>query len=54
MQQIETIEQLQAWRSEQRQRSLRVGFVPTMGALHEGHLALVQAAQQQSDCVIVS
>ncbi|MEK6609902.1 MAG: pantoate--beta-alanine ligase, partial [Gemmatimonadota bacterium] len=32
----------------------RVGFVPTMGSLHEGHLSLVRTARARSDLVVMS
>lgn len=37
-----------------RREDLRVGFVPTMGYLHEGHLALMRQARQECDLVVVS
>lgn len=37
-----------------RQRSARIGFVPTMGALHAGHISLVEEARQECDFVVVS
>ena len=40
--------------NDARSRAARVGFVPTMGALHQGHIALVQEAKRRSDFVVVS
>lgn len=45
---------LRRWVRERRIAGERIGLVPTMGALHEGHLRLVDRAAAQSDRVVVS
>ena len=45
---------MRAWSDEQRSTGHRVGLVPTMGALHRGHVALIHEAQRRSDVVVMS
>ena len=54
MQIITTRAELQAWSDAERAAGRRVGLVPTMGALHAGHLSLVEAARANADHVVVS
>lgn len=54
MNQFKTVAGMQAWSSEQQRAGRSIGFVPTMGFLHDGHLSLVDLAKQEADAVVVS
>jgi pantoate--beta-alanine ligase len=54
MRTIHSVPETQAACRAARREGKRVTFVPTMGALHEGHLSLVRAARAQGDFVVVS
>jgi pantoate--beta-alanine ligase len=51
---IRKIEEMQKIADEYRLADKKIGFVPTMGYLHEGHLSLMEAATEKSDVLAVS
>ncbi|MBN1123816.1 MAG: pantoate--beta-alanine ligase [Sedimentisphaerales bacterium] len=54
MQIVKTIAEVRRLVSTVRQEGKRIGFVPTMGALHNGHVSLMKTARKQCDYVVVS
>ena len=51
---FETVKELDSHLDAERAEGKKVGFVPTMGALHEGHMSLIQRSQQENDLSVVS
>jgi pantoate--beta-alanine ligase len=54
MRTLRTVAELRRMVRSARSGGARVGLVPTMGALHEGHLSLIRAARSECDLVVVS
>ena len=54
MRTVRTVADLRAVLAPERRAGRTIGLVPTMGALHEGHLSLIRAARAASDVVVVS
>lgn len=54
MQILERIEEMRSWSDAERRQGRKIAFVPTMGFLHEGHLALVRDGKKRGDRLVVS
>lgn len=51
---IEKAKEMQRFADAQRQKGLRIAFVPTMGFLHRGHLRLMEEGKKHGDCLVTS
>lgn len=48
------VNEMQSWSLEQRVSGNKIGFVPTMGYLHNGHLSLIEEVRSECDLIVVS
>ena len=51
---VTTVKEMQAQADQIRQTDKTIGFVPTMGYLHEGHLSLIRLARKRADVIVLS
>ncbi|MDD5491778.1 MAG: pantoate--beta-alanine ligase, partial [bacterium] len=51
---IRKVKQMQEYVAAAKKAGKKIGLVPTMGALHEGHLSLIRRANKENNMVVVS
>ncbi len=51
---IKQVQQMQKLAKQTRTKGLKIGLIPTMGFLHEGHLSLIRLARKEADFIVVS